>query len=62
MTISEMKRDPKLSPIEISIAGKKEETPDVGGKETPDASPELSGDCDDIVPQLIKTENVQKVD
>jgi hypothetical protein len=61
MTIAQMKGDPTLSPIEISIAGGEEESADAGGEEeTPDTSPELTEECDTLVPQLMETENVQK--
>jgi peptidoglycan hydrolase-like protein with peptidoglycan-binding domain len=72
MTISQMKENPTLNPIEISVAGREE------GQTTNDSTDEtqttndnndstdetqttnLSEECVTLIPQLIQTENVQK--
>lgn len=74
MTISQMKEDPTLSSIEISIAGKEEpqttddnngtsdETETTNNNDTSDETEttNLSEECVTLIPQLINTENVQK--
>lgn len=72
MTIAQMKENPTLSPIEISVAGEESQTTsnDDVTDETQttnnnDATNEtqttnLSEECVTLIPQLIQTENVQK--
>ena len=60
MTISEMKGDPTLSPIEISIAGEESQTTSNDDATDETQTTNLSEECVTLIPQLIQTENVQK--